>query len=54
MARTVTLSEEMVSDVERYRVQRETETGERITWNRAFRDVMESVVSALTGETSNA
>lgn len=50
MARTVTLSEEMVSDVERYRERQETEIGKRVTWNQAFRDVMESVVSALLGD----
>lgn len=50
MTKTVTLGEEIVRDVETYRHKLETKSGQRVTFARAFRKVMEVALQMLDDE----
>lgn len=47
MARTVTLSEDLVSDIDRYRARLQSETNKPVSWERAFRQIMKEAVAVV-------
>jgi hypothetical protein len=52
MAKTVTLSEDLVSDIDRYRARLQNELNKPVSWERAFRQIMNDVVTAAEFETA--